>query len=108
MPIIYKDFYDVSLPSRKDVCYRCSGNGSIANPVYDGMSVATIVENDPYDETGFLTMYAKGDLNIVCDVCLGQNVIDSPDFDSFTKEEFELWSDAEERNYQSQQANLEY
>lgn len=75
---------------KRHVCPRCNGEGLIANPAFDGMSVSEMVERDGYEETDeFLREYTKrgGMYDIVCPCCRGNKVINIARLQEWNEEE---------------------
>lgn len=77
--------------SKYIVCPRCEGEGTIANPVFDGMSTQEMYDDMGYEETQeFLKEYTTrgGMYDQVCPACNGKRVL--------SKEQKEEWDDREE------------
>jgi hypothetical protein len=82
---IYTDLGDeVSLPTKKEVCWRCRGEGTHVNENIDGNGITS----EEMDELGddFLEDYLGGKYDVTCYECDGQNVVDVVDEDRCTPE----------------------
>lgn len=67
---------EVQIPSKKELCYRCKGEGSVVNP-----SIGAITQSDRLDwaDEDFMEDYISGMYDVACPECNGLRVIDVPD-----------------------------
>lgn len=82
---------EIKLPSHKEVCHRCQGEGKHVNPSVDGNGLDP---NDPDLDEDFWEGYMGGAYDVRCEDCNGNNVIDVVDEDALSpevKEAFEDW-----------------
>lgn len=72
------DGREVKLPTHKEVCPVCRGEGSTVDPSIDcnGLSAEDFAE-DP----DFAQQYMDGAYDVTCGHCGGENVIDAVDWD---------------------------
>lgn len=62
----------VQFPAKMIVCYTCRGTGKTVNPAIDGNGLSRDdFDQDPDFEEG----YFRGDYDVTCRTCKGQNVI---------------------------------
>lgn len=106
------DLYDeegdqITLPTRKEVCPRCKGNGTHMNPSIDGHGISG---DDPcWDDDDFRSMYFGGGYDVPCEECGGKNVIEVLDEERAGPELVALYEQAvmeEAEMRQVQQAEL--
>lgn len=64
------------IPSRKEVCWACDGEGSIVNPAIDGNGIST--DSEEWADPDFREAYMSGAYDVMCPECKGRNVIDVP------------------------------
>ena len=71
---------EVQLPSKKEICPQCHGEGTHVNPSIDGNGLT--YENFD-DDPDFYENYFNGHYDVVCHTCNGHNVVDVLDEDSW-------------------------
>ena len=69
----YQEFYETKLPTRFEVCDRCSGHGTHVNPAIDGHGVTADEWNDWGEESQ--SMYLSGGYDVSCHECDGMRVV---------------------------------
>lgn len=96
---------EVPLRTKREVCWRCHGNGTHTNPSIDGngISGAEWAEWDDDDREAYLT----GAYDVVCQECNGRNVIDIVDLDALTDDQRVAWEAQieDERSYRAMVAS---
>jgi len=80
---------EVELPTRREVCGRCNGDGHHTNPSIDGNGITSDewAEWDDDEKDGYLS----GRYDVPCEECHGRNVVDVVDYDALTPEYRALW-----------------
>lgn len=70
---------EIRLPTKKEVCPRCDGEGKHVNEAIDGNGLSA----EDFDEAGpeFREDYMSGVYDVTCRTCNGLRVIDAVDFD---------------------------
>ena len=95
---------EVQLPTKREVCWRCNGEGTHTNPSIDGNGITSAewAEWDDNDREGYLS----GAYDVRCEECHGRNVIDVVDYDQLSDEYKALWDQQvqDERNYRAEMA----
>jgi len=92
------DEVEITLPSRKEVCPRCHGNGTHVNPSIDGNGIST--SDECWQDDDFREMYFGGGYDVTCEECGGNRVVDVVDESRCSGDElmaYEAWLD---RQYQ--------
>jgi RecJ-like exonuclease len=90
---------EVEVPTYKQVCSRCDGEGKHTNPSIDGNGI-TSSEWAEWDDEDRET-YMSGGYDVVCEECHGANVVDVPQFDVMWDKDAKL-SDAYKSAYREQ------
>lgn len=70
---------DYEVPTMREVCGRCDGNGSITNPSIGAITGEEWANEWDEDERD---MYMKGVYDVQCPDCKGRNVVDVPNPDA--------------------------
>jgi predicted methyltransferase len=75
----FEEYYEVRLPTKREVCHRCDGGGRHVNPAIDGNGIT----GDEMAELGedFREDYLTGVYDVTCEECGGRNVVDVVDED---------------------------
>lgn len=96
-----KNWKEVTIPAKYEVCIVCHGEGRITNPAIDGNG---LTQSD-IDEAGpdFLEDYLSGVYDIVCKTCEGKRVTLTIDEDAATPEQIKEYQQQEEEKYQDEQ-----
>ena len=71
------DGESIRLPTRREVCRRCNGDGTIVNPAIDGNGIST--DDECWQDDDFREGYLGGRYDITCPECQGRNVVDVVD-----------------------------
>lgn len=91
----YDDEQDVNLPSHKEVCPRCGGDGT--QDVWEGgMTGDEMAEQGPE----FFEDYMNGVYSKRCEECNGRNVVDVVDRDKMTPELRDRYDQQEREKYE--------
>jgi hypothetical protein len=95
----------VQVPSKKEVCYGCEGEGFQLHPSMRGHAYTQDEFREAFDEEQRVEYFKRGGMyDVKCEVCKGNNVVDEVDEDRLTAEQrvhFEAWC-------ASQQGDAEY
>lgn len=75
----------IRLPTIKEVCPRCHGNGKHINPSIDGHGIPA--DDECWDDDDFREMYFGGGYDVTCEECGGANVVDVIDESRCTPEQ---------------------
>jgi RecJ-like exonuclease len=81
---------EVQLPSKKEICPQCHGEGTHVNPSIDGNG---LTYEDFDDDPDFYEDYYNGHYDVVCHTCNGHNVVDVLDEDKCTPEQIQAHFD---------------
>jgi predicted methyltransferase len=95
--------FEIMLPAKRIVCPRCNGTGSHVNPAIDGNGLsADDLDQDP----DFNEAYFRGDYDVRCEECKGENVVLELDYEALTPkmQERVCRAEREERAYQAELA----
>ena len=86
----YQELYETKLPTRFEVCDRCSGHGTHVNPAIDGHGVTADEWNDWGEESQ--SMYLSGGYDVSCHECDGMRVVLIVVEDSLNEKDREQWT----------------
>jgi hypothetical protein len=77
----YKFQYEATLPAKRIVCPNCDGIGTQDHSAFsDGITQSELEEMD-YESR---RSYARGDYDVTCSMCHGENVVDVLDYDNLS------------------------
>lgn len=104
----FEENYGVKLPTRKEVCPRCRGEGNHTNPAIDGNGI-TQADREDWADDDFMEGYLAGRYDVRCEECNGQNVVDVVNEDllsAMNPEILALWKEwvLEDFNYKAEVA----
>lgn len=95
--------YEVSFPSKMEVCDECGGHGTVLIEGLRGHAFSQEEFEECFDDDEDRAAYFErgGKYDQVCPHCKGKNVVEVVDEEEVKKdpsllEEFELWTEAEE------------
>jgi len=93
---------EIMLPGRRIVCDECNGTGRVLCDSLRGVAFSRDEMEPDFEDA-----YFRGDYDVQCDVCHGNNVILVPDEDQLTKRQRILWQShtAREAEYQAELAH---
>lgn len=98
------EYQEKEVAARAEVCYRCEGKGSHVNPSIDGNGLSS----EDLADDDFRESYFRGDYDVRCEVCKGENVIWVADVDRLSKEDREAYErNQEEVNRSNAEAAAE-
>ena len=85
------DDQEHEIPTKFEICGRCSGSGTHVNPAIDGNGLS----QEDFDEAGpeFYDDYMGGVYDVRCHECKGNRVVPVPDFARLDDEEKKAWAD---------------
>lgn len=86
------DGFQVRLPTKKEVCPDCEGEGRVVNPSIGAITASQW--RDEWDEES-REMYLSGGYDVQCRTCNGLNVVDVVDRDRCEKADLEEWDHQE-------------
>ncbi len=75
---------EVEVPSKKEVCDRCRGEGSHVNPSIDGNGLTA---EDFAEDPDFEESYFAGHYDVQCEECGGVRVVDVIDYEQLNEEQ---------------------
>jgi hypothetical protein len=78
------------LPTHKIVCPQCDGKGTMVNRSIDGQGI-TQSDREDWADDDFMEGYWRGDYDVTCDECRGNNVVDAVDYESLSPEMAKEW-----------------
>jgi hypothetical protein len=94
---------EVECPMRKEVCPKCRGEGRHIHQAFiDEAFTVEDAERDGLDFHDEVRRMQRGDYDVTCNKCHGQNVVDVPDLDALTPEQREAL-----REYEEEEAHYE-
>lgn len=98
------DGNEIKLPSIKEVCPRCRGEGKHVNPAIDGNGITQSEMAELGDD--FREDYLAGVYDVPCEECGGLRVIDAVDEERCDPELLKRWQDwqRDEAEYRAQVA----
>lgn len=102
IPIVFlDDDSEVQLPTKKEVCAACRGNGTHVNPSIDshGISAEEMAEDPDFAES-----YMRGDYDVTCYVCGGLRVVDVVDEDRCDAQLLQRYQDQQRERAQDEAA----
>jgi len=74
---------ELSLPSKKEVCSRCNGEGKILHPSIGEHAYTSEEFNDEFDDESREHYFTRGGMyDVECPRCEGHNVMDTIDEDN--------------------------
>lgn len=79
--------YGEIYPAIWEICERCRGVGSHANPVFDGFSSSDFSYDNPFMDPDFCDDYRSGVYDVVCYDCNGAGKILEVDFSKCSPEQ---------------------
>ncbi len=95
--------HDFRLPTKKEVCPQCDGEGKMVNRSIDGQGLSM---DDPNLDEDFWEGYWGGRYDVVCDECRGNNVVDVVDESRLDPDMLREWQDWTQSNWECVQENL--
>lgn len=70
----------IEFPSKKEVCYRCDGEGTHLNPSIGEHAYSYEEFNESFDDEGKEQYFKPGGIyDVTCHTCHGKNVVDVHD-----------------------------
>lgn len=87
----FQEDHGVKLPTKKEVCPRCDGEGTHVNPAVDGFTANDLDERYGPDADEFLEGYFRGDYDVRCEECRGENVVDVVNEEGLDPEILQDW-----------------
>ena len=74
--------WELTLPTMKEVCPLCEGEGKHVNPSIDAHGITA---DEFAEDPDFRDDYTSGTYDVTCNECHGLRVVDVPDFERMTK-----------------------
>lgn len=100
------DGRSVKLPTHKEVCSVCGGEGQTVNPSIDCNGISA---EDFHDDPDFAETYMSGGYDVPCGHCGGLRVVDAVDWERVpadVKAEAERQAREEDRDFQEQLSEI--
>jgi hypothetical protein len=91
---------DFRMPTHKIVCPRCDGKGTHWHPAFSNGITAD--ERDEWDDDDWEALMG-GYYDVVCEECLGQNVVDEVDLDRLNFDVRKRWQEWLQSAYETHQ-----
>lgn len=91
------DEQEIELPTKKEVCFRCHGEGTHVNPNVDGHGISAEEWANDWEEEE-REAYFSGRYDVTCEECNGLRVVDVVDEEALSPTErkaYEDWCDSE-------------
>lgn len=83
----HDDVVEIDVPSKKEVCYNCNGEGThIHNAFREESFTVYDAEREGLDFEEEVRAMQSGMYDVVCETCSGKRVLDAPDFSQISKE----------------------
>ena len=93
----FQEYYNMKLPTHKEVCSRCMGGGSV--DLWEGGMTSS--EMDEMGED-FLDDYLSGHYSKICPECDGQSVVDVVSEEYLSEETLRDWDEWWQNEYDYQ------
>lgn len=83
-----EDGLETPLPTKMEVCPRCHGHGKHDHPAFSNGITASEWNSDDWDDDS-RESYFRGDYDVACEECGGNNVVSVPDEARMTEDQIE-------------------